>query len=69
MLFAGTSGVIVTAAVLLGLPADYWVPLIGAVALAALVFSLVNWKCPGCGARLATRHSQTSCPGCDAPLE
>jgi tRNA(Ile2) C34 agmatinyltransferase TiaS len=48
---------------------EWWVPAVGIVALAGLVFRLVNWKCPGCGERLPTRGSGRACPGCGLPLE
>jgi rubrerythrin len=69
ILFAGALGLIVGAGVLLRLPADYWIPMVGAIALAAVVFSLVNWRCPACGARLGARRTPSSCPDCEAPLE
>jgi len=68
-LFAGGLVATVGAGVLFRLPEDYWVPVVGALALAAVVFNLVNWKCPACGARLATRRPTRECPDCGVPLE
>jgi fatty acid desaturase len=59
---------LVAAGVLLRLPEGWWVPAVGAVALAGLAYRLVNWKCPSCGERLPTRGGRT-CPGCGAPLD
>ena len=66
---AGVLIAIVAAGVLLRLPAEWWVPAVGIVALAGLVFRLTNWKCPGCGEGLPTRGSGRTCPGCGLPLE
>lgn len=59
---------LVAAAVLLRLPESWWVPAVGFVALAGLVFRLANWKCPACGERLPTRGGRV-CPGCGASLD
>lgn len=59
---------LVTAGVLLRLPETWWVPAVGFVAVAALVFRLVNWKCPACGERLPTRGGRT-CRGCGATID
>jgi hypothetical protein len=59
---------VVAAAVLLRLPEAAWVPAVGALALAGLVYRLVNWKCPSCGERLPTRRGSV-CPGCAGPLD
>ena len=61
-------GVIVAAGVLLRLPEEWWVPAVGAVALAGLVFRLASWTCPNCGERLPTRRGSI-CRGCGAPLD
>lgn len=66
---AGTLIGIVAAGVLLRLAPDWWVPAVGIVALAGLVFRLANWKCPACGERLPTRGAGKVCPGCGLPLE
>jgi len=58
---------LVAAGVLLRLPEAWWVPAVGAVALAGLVHRMVNWKCPSCGERLPTRGG-SMCRGCGAPL-
>ena len=60
---------LVAAGVLLRLPEAWWIPAVGAIALAGLVFRLVNWKCPACGEGLPTRGSARECPGCGAPLD
>jgi hypothetical protein len=59
---------LVAAGVLLRLPEAWWVPAVGAVALAGLVYRMVNWTCPSCGERLPTRRG-SRCPGCGAPLD
>ncbi len=60
--------VLVAAAVLLRAPESWWVPAIGALAVLAVGYRLVNWKCPSCGERLPTRRGSV-CPGCGAPLD
>lgn len=59
---------IVAAGVLLRAPAEWWVPAVGAVAVAGLVLRMVGWTCPSCGERLPTRRG-ARCLGCGAPLE
>ena len=66
--FGFTLIVLVAASVLLRLPEAWWVPAVGAVALAGLAYRLVNWKCPACGERLPTRGGRV-CRGCGAPLD
>jgi len=66
---AGALILIVATGVLLRLAPDWWVPAVGVVALAGLVFRLTNWKCPACGERLPTRGSGKACPGCGLPLD
>jgi hypothetical protein len=66
--FALALGVVVAGGILLRLPEAWWVPAVGAIALAGLVFRMVNWKCPACGERLPTRRGQR-CRSCGAPLE
>jgi hypothetical protein len=66
--FAVALIVLVATSVLLRLPEAWWVPGAGAVALGALVYRLVNWKCPSCGERLPGRGS-SRCRGCGAPLD
>ena len=68
-LFAGVLVALVAAGVLLRLSADWWVPAVGIVALAAFVFRLANWKCPACGEGLPTRGSGRTCHGCGLPLD
>jgi rubrerythrin len=68
-IIAGVLIAIVATGVLLRVAAEWWVPVVGIVALAGLVFRLVNWKCPSCGERLPTRGSGRVCPGCGLPLE
>jgi hypothetical protein len=59
---------LVAAAVLLRLPDSWWVPAVGFVAVAGLLFRLANWKCPACGERLPTRGGRV-CRGCGAPID
>jgi fatty acid desaturase len=59
---------LVAAAVLLHLPDTWWVPAVGFVAVAGLLFRLANWKCPACGERLPTRGGRV-CRGCGAPID
>ena len=63
-----TLGVLVAAGVVFRLPQSWWVPAVGAVALAGLGLRLVQWKCPACGERLPTR-GPASCRGCGLPLD
>lgn len=67
--FAGALGLVVGTGVLLRLPESYWVPLVGGIALAGVVFRLVNWKCPACGNRLSSRRAASECPECGLRLE
>jgi TRAP-type mannitol/chloroaromatic compound transport system permease large subunit len=60
--------VLVAGAVLLRVPESAWMPAVGALAILALGYRLVNWKCPSCGERLPTRRGSI-CPGCGAPLD
>ena len=60
---------LVTLGVLLRLSPSWWVPAVGLVAAAGLVFRLTNWKCPACGEVLPTRGAGRVCPGCGLPLE
>jgi hypothetical protein len=60
---------IVGAGVLLRLPPDWWVPAVGVVALATLVFRMTNWRCPACGEGLPLRGPARVCRGCGLPLE
>jgi 4-hydroxybenzoate polyprenyltransferase len=59
---------LVAAGVLLRLPESWWIPAVGAVALAGLVHRMVNWTCPNCGDRLCARRG-SRCLGCGAPLD
>ncbi len=67
--FAAVVAAVVVAAGAFRVSADYWMPALGGFGIAALFFSLANWKCPACGETLSTRRSTTACPGCDARLE
>jgi predicted RNA-binding Zn-ribbon protein involved in translation (DUF1610 family) len=67
--FAVAVIVLVAAGVVLRVPESWWMPAVGAAALLALGFRLVNWKCPRCGERLPSRGSQARCHGCGAPLD
>ena len=59
---------LVAAGVVLRLPAAWWVPAVGFVALAGLVFRMLHWTCPACGERLPTRGGRL-CPGCGATID
>jgi hypothetical protein len=59
---------LVAAALLLRVPDTWWVPAVGFVAVAGLVFRLANWKCPACGERLPTRGGRV-CRGCGALID
>jgi fatty acid desaturase len=59
---------LVAAAIVLRLPETWWVPAVGFVAIAGLLFRLANWKCPACGERLPTRGA-SRCRGCGAVIE
>jgi fatty acid desaturase len=59
---------LVAAGVLLRLPESWWIPAVGAVALAGLVHRMVNWTCPNCGDRVPARRG-SRCLGCGAPLD
>jgi fatty acid desaturase len=59
---------LVAAAVLLRLPDTWWVPAVGFVAIAGLLFRLSNWQCPLCGERLPTRGGRV-CRGCGASID
>lgn len=68
-LFAAALGATVAAGVVFRLSESWWVPAVGAFALLAVLFRLVNWKCPSCGERLPSRRPGSRCLGCGAPLE
>lgn len=55
--------------VLLRVPESWWVTAAGTIALLAVGFRLVNWKCPGCGTGLPLRRRSGVCLGCGAPLD
>ncbi len=59
----------VAGGVVLRAPEVWWMPATGAIALAAIAFRLVNWRCPSCGETLPSRRSASVCLGCGAPLE
>lgn len=59
---------IVAGGVLLRLSEAWWVPAVGAIALAAVVHRMVHWTCPNCGDRVPTRRG-SRCLGCGAPLD
>jgi hypothetical protein len=66
--FAFTLLALVATGVALRLPPEWWVPAVGFVALAGLVFRLLNWTCPACGGRLPTRGGSV-CLGCGARID
>lgn len=59
---------LVALGVLTGMPEAWWVPAVGFVAVAGLVFRLANWRCPACDERLPTRGGRR-CPGCGAAID
>ncbi len=59
----------VAGGVVLRAPEAWWMPAAGAIALAAIAFRLVNWRCPSCGEALPSRRSASACLGCGAPLD
>lgn len=66
--FAVTLIAVATTGIGLRLPAEWWVPAVGFVALAGLVFRMLNWTCPACGAQLPTRGGRR-CRGCGAAID
>lgn len=66
--FAFTLLALVAAGVALRLAPEWWVPAVGFVALAGLVFRMLNWTCPACGGRLPTRGGRV-CLGCGARID
>jgi hypothetical protein len=65
------SGVpVVVLAIAVGLGSGGGVPLlvVGTVILAFFGFSLVNWRCPSCGAYLGQRLNPERCPACRVEL-
>lgn len=68
-IFAAALALTVVAGVVFHLSESWWVPAVGAFALLAVLFRLVNWKCPNCGERLSSRRPGNRCLGCGAPLE
>jgi len=66
---AGVLGAVVAGGLLLRLSPEWWMPVVGLVALAGLVYRLVGWTCPSCGERLPTRGKSSVCPGCGLPLD
>jgi hypothetical protein len=67
--FAAALAAALVAGVALGVPESWWIPAVGAFAALAILFRLVNWKCPNCGERLSSRRPGSRCVGCGAPLE
>jgi hypothetical protein len=68
-LFVGVIVALVGLGVALRLSPEWWIPAVGIVALAALAFRFVNWKCPACGESLPSRGSAKICRGCGLPLD
>lgn len=60
---------VVALGVLLRIAPSWWVPAVGLVAAAGVVFRLTNWKCPACDEVLPTRGAGRTCPGCGLRLE
>jgi hypothetical protein len=52
----------------LGIGVAVWRPIAFAVVIAAVVFSLVNWRCPACGRSLGRTFNPGYCPRCGIPL-
>ena len=67
--FTGVLLALVSLGVLLRVSPSWWVPAVGLVAAAGLVFRLTSWKCPACGEGLPTRGAGRACAGCGLALE
>lgn len=52
----------------LGLSDQAFLTVVGVVILGFFVFSLVNWRCPSCGAYLGQRLNPRECNACGATL-
>jgi len=53
---------------LLGIGAAVWQPVGVVVVLGAVVFSLINWRCPACGRYLGRTINPAFCPRCGIAL-
>ena len=53
---------------MLGLSDQAFLVVAGAVILGFFGFSLVNWRCPSCGAYLGQRLNPRECNACEATL-
>jgi hypothetical protein len=53
----------------LGVPAEVWGPAFLVLAIAALLFSLWNWRCPACEKYLGKGINPHFCPKCGVALQ
>ena len=53
---------------ILGLTDQTFLVVVGVVILGFFGFSLINWRCPSCGAYLGQRLNPRDCSACGAPL-
>lgn len=53
---------------MLGLSDQVFLVVVGVVILGFFLFSLVNWRCPSCGAYLGQRLNPRACNACGATL-
>lgn len=67
--FVGVLLALVAVGVVFRVSPDWWMPAVGIVALAGLVFRMTYWRCPACGEALPLRGSGTVCLGCGLPLD
>ena len=52
-----------------GVPVVYWVALVIAYVVGALVFSFRNWRCPACDKYLGKGIGPKFCPNCGVALQ
>jgi hypothetical protein len=51
------------------LPTEWMVPIVFALVIGAIVFSLRNWRCPACDKYLGKGISPHFCPKCGVALQ
>ncbi len=57
------------ATTIMGLPVNMVIGVTVAFVVGAVVFSLVNWRCPACNSYLGKGLSPNFCPKCGADLQ